>query len=144
MEPRFVPVRYFSLAEASALLPRLAEMLEALRRTRDQAVLKKTQVDLLWRRLEQGEPVLGALGQEQHALDGLTSRLAAVAQEVEATGCVLRDVDLGLVDFPFRARGGVTVFLCWRLGEPGIAFWHGVDEGYAGRKPIARLPVDEA
>jgi hypothetical protein len=144
MESRFVPERYFRLDEAGALIPRLARMLDALRRTRDQAVLKKARIDLLWQRLERGERVLGTLGEEQRALDTLASRLATAAREFEATGCILRDLDAGLVDFPFRARGGVTVFLCWRLGEPEIAFWHGLDEGYAGRKPIAQLPLDEA
>jgi len=119
-------------------------MLEALRRVRDQAILKKTQMDVLWQRLGTGEPVLGKLGLEQHEMDGLTERLVAVAKEVESTGCILRDVDVGLVDFPCRARGGATVFLCWRLGESAIQFWHGRDEGFGGRKPVARLPVDEA
>ncbi len=157
-------VRYFSLSEAAALLPRLTEMLEALRRIRDQAILKKAQVDLLWQRLGAGEPVLRELGEEQGEMDGLTARLLAVAKDLEAIGCIVRDVALGLVDFPFRIRIGpsrrsprrsvapgrddavryATVFLCWRLGEPAIAFWHGADEGYAGRKPIAHLPVDAA
>jgi hypothetical protein len=139
-----VAVRYFRLEEASALLPRLREMLEALRRIRDQAILKKTQVDLLWQKLSQGEPVLGSLGDEQRELDGLTTRLVAVAKDLEATGCILRDVDQGLVDFPCKARKGTTVFLCWRLGEPAIRFWHGRDEGFSGRKPITQLPLDEA
>ncbi len=138
------PRQYFNIDEAAALLPRLAEMLEALRRLRDQAVLKKAQLDLLWTRLSDGEPVLGTLGEQQKEMDGLTAGLVAVAKEIEATGCILRDVDLGLVDFPFRVSGGVTVFLCWRLGEPAIAFWHGVDEGYTGRKPISQLPARPA
>ena len=138
------PRQYFKIDDAAALLPRLAEMLEALRRLRDQAVLKKAQLDLLWTRLSDGEPVLGTLGEQQREMDGLTAGLVAAAKEIEATGCILRDVDLGLVDFPFRASGGATVFLCWRLGEPAIAFWHGVDEGYAGRKPISQLPTRPA
>ncbi len=137
-------VRYFSLSEATVLLPRLTEMLDALRRFRDQAVLKKTQMDLLWQRLSNGEPVLGTLGEEQREMDSLTARLVAVAKDLEKTGCILRDIDSGLVDFPFRARRGATVFLCWRLGEPTIAFWHGTDEGFAGRKPIADLPVTDS
>ncbi len=137
-------VRYFRLSEATVLLPRLTEMLDALRRFRDQAVLKKTQMDLLWQRLSNGEPVLGTLGEEQREMDSLTARLVAVAKDLEKTGCILRDIDSGLVDFPFRARRGATVFLCWRLGEPTIAFWHGTDEGFAGRKPIAELPVGDA
>jgi len=137
-------VRYFTLPEAQALLPRLREVLEALRRTRDAATLKKTQIDLLWKRLEGGEAVLGTIGDEQKQMDSLASRLTAIAEDVEKIGCVLRDVDAGLVDFPARVRGGRTVFLCWRLGEPEIAFWHGTNEGFTGRKPLADLPLDQA
>ncbi len=137
-------VRYFRVSEAASLLPRLTEMLQALRRLRDQAILKKTEMDLLWRRLSNGEPVLGTLGEGQKELDDLTTRLVAAAREIEAAGCILRDVESGLIDFPCRARGGGTVFLCWRLGEPAIAFWHGADEGFAGRKLIADLPVADA
>lgn len=135
--------RYFNVEDATALLPRLSEMLAALRRLRDQAVLKKAQLDQLWTRLDAGEPVLTALGKQQQEMDRLTAGLVAAAKEVEATGCVLRDVDMGLVDFPFRTSRGATVFLCWRRGEPAIAFWHGVEEGYAGRKPLSQL-LDEA
>jgi hypothetical protein len=139
-----VALRYFDLTEATGLLPRLREMLGALRRLRDEAILKKTELDLLWQKLEHGAPVLTRLGEEQQALDHVTSRLVAVAREIEATGCVLRDVDRGLVDFACRARDGNTVFLCWHLDEPAIAFWHGVNEGYGGRRPIADLRLDEA
>jgi hypothetical protein len=137
-------VRYFTLPEAQALLPRLREVLDALRRTRDEATLKKTRIDLLWKRLEAGETVLGTIGQEQKQMDALVSRLTAISADVEGIGCVLRDVDAGLVDFPARVRGGRTVFLCWRLGEPEIAFWHGTNEGFSGRKPLAQLPPDRA
>src|ERR1019366_170965 len=51
------------------------------------------------------------------------------------TGCLVKDLDIGLVDFPTLFRG-TEVYLCWKLGESGIAFWHGVDEGFRGRKPI--------
>jgi hypothetical protein len=137
-------VRYFTLPEAQALLPRLREVLDALRRMRDEATLKKTKIDLLWKRLESGEAVLGTIGEAQKEFDALADRLAAAAQDVEKTGCVLRDVDAGLVDVPARVRGGRTVFLCWRLDEPRIAFWHGTNEGFAGRKPLAQLPIDQA
>jgi len=131
--------RYFNLEDAQALLPRLSEMLDALRRLRDQALLKKSQLDQLWTRLDAGEPVLTALGEQQREMDRLSAGLVSVAKDVEATGCILRDVDMGLVDFPFRTPRGVAVFLCWRRGEPAIAFWHGVEEGYGGRKPLAQL-----
>jgi hypothetical protein len=136
--------RYFTVNEANALLPRLTEMLDALRRLRDQAILKKAQVDLLWRRLETGDAVLGSIGDQQRELDDVTARFVSAARDVERTGCVLRDVDAGLVDFPCRAPGGATVFLCWRLDETAVEYWHGAEEGFAGRKPIAQLPPDTA
>lgn len=136
-------MRYFTVSEAQAVLPRLRDALEALRRTRDEATLKKTQIEMLWKRLDAGDAVLGAVGEEQKRLDALVGRLSAIAQDIEEIGCVLRDVDAGLVDFPSRVRGGRTVFLCWRLGERAIAFWHGAGEGFAGRKPLGELPGNE-
>ena len=50
-------------------------------------------------------------------------------------GVVVKDVDAGLVDFP-SLRDGEEVLLCWQLGEPDLAWWHGVDEGFRGRKPL--------
>jgi hypothetical protein len=137
-------IRHFTLDEAEGLLSRLTELMGTLRRVRDEAIVKKAQMDLLWKRLEGGEAVLSELGDEQRRLDGLTTRLVSIASDIEATGCILRDLDLGLIDFPFRAPGGSTVYLCWKLGEPAIRFWHGTDEGFAGRKSLDRLPLDEA
>jgi hypothetical protein len=134
-------MRYFRVDEATGLLPRLTALIGTLRQLRDQAVVKRARIDQLWRRLDGGEPVLSEIGDEQRVLDGLSKRLVAVAGEIESIGCVLRDIDLGLVDFPFRVRGG-AVFLCWKIGESAILFWHGTDEGFAGRKPIAKLPAD--
>jgi len=65
--------------------------------------------------------------------------LEAVMEDLDSIGCVVRDLDLGLVDFPALA-GGTEVFLCWRLGEDAIGYWHGTAEGYAGRKPLRLLP----
>ena len=137
-------IRHFTLDEAEGLLSRLTDLMGTLRRVRDEALVKKAQMDLLWKRLEGGEAVLSELGDEQRRFDGLTTRLVAIAGDIESTGCILRDLDLGLIDFPFRARGGSMVYLCWKLGEPAIRFWHGTDEGFAGRKSLDRLPRDEA
>ncbi len=136
-------MRYFTLVEATGLLPQLTDLVGALRRLRDEAVVEKAQVDLLWRRLDDGEPVLSAIGEAQRQLEATSAGLVSAAREIESTGCVLRDLEMGLVDFPFRIRTG-AVFLCWRVGEPAVLFWHGTDEGYAGRKPIGRLPLDQA
>ena len=55
--------------------------------------------------------------------------------EIEATGVLVKDLDIGLLDFPCNVEGR-TILLCWKLGEKSIAHWHGTDEGYRYRKPI--------
>jgi hypothetical protein len=56
-------------------------------------------------------------------------------ESIEATGCVVKDLDSGLLDFPARIAGE-DVYLCWRLGEDRIRFYHRQDEGFSGRKPL--------
>ena len=63
------------------------------------------------------------------------TELARVLEEIQALGVVVKDLDTGLVDFP-SVRDGRDVLLCWRLGEDEVAFWHGYDDGFAGRRPI--------
>jgi len=61
--------------------------------------------------------------------------LGQAMKEIEQLGCVVKDLSIGLIDFPCRV-GDRDAYLCWRLGEPAIRFWHTTDEGFAGRKPI--------
>ncbi|MBI3997888.1 MAG: DUF2203 domain-containing protein [Armatimonadetes bacterium] len=83
--------------------------------------------------------MLSAIGERQAAFDALSQEFGRLIDDVDARGVVLRDLEEGLVDFPARARG-MPIFLCWRVGEPRITFWHGVTEGFAGRKPIWTIP----
>jgi len=69
------------------------------------------------------------------AAEALGAQIAEGTRRIEALGCVVKDLDRGLVDFPSR-REDQTVFLCWRLGETSIRYWHGLKEGFAGRKPL--------
>lgn len=64
--------------------------------------------------------------------------IAECVRLINEAGAQVKDVDEGLLDFPAR-RGAENVLLCWKVGEPEIAFWHGLEEGFAGRKP---LPLD--
>jgi hypothetical protein len=64
--------------------------------------------------------------------------VAAAVEELNRLGVLVKDLDRGLVDFP-ALRQGEEVLLCWQVGEDTVAFWHGLDEGFAGRKP---LPFD--
>ena len=69
------------------------------------------------------------------------TRLQRCLEQVQETGCVVKDLDIGLVDFPTLFQGR-EVYLCWKLGEEDITFWHGIEEGFAGRKPIDREFLD--
>lgn len=130
----------FTLPEAQGLIP------EVGRRLREAVALKAE--------FEEAEGALRAATERIMAMGGMTvdrarvhqvksrresaaARLPKAIERVQETGCVVKDLDLGLVDFPTLFRG-VEVYLCWRLGEPAIEFWHGVDEGFAKRKPIDR------
>ena len=75
------------------------------------------------------------LNAAQSELSGLADAAIACVEKLEELGVVIKDLDLGLLDFPAE-RDGDEVLLCWHVGEDEVAFWHGLDEGYAGRKPI--------
>jgi hypothetical protein len=62
--------------------------------------------------------------------------MAEAAERLEELGVIVKDADRGLVDFPALRENGEEVLLCWQVGEEEIAFWHGVEEGFAGRKPL--------
>ena len=61
--------------------------------------------------------------------------LAECVRRIGAAGVQVKDLDEGLLDFPAK-RDGEDVLLCWKVGEPEVSFWHGIEEGFAGRKPL--------
>jgi hypothetical protein len=88
---------------------------------------------------EGGEAPVG----KERAADRLRLLAAEITDSVERVnelGCLVKDVELGLVDF-YAMQDGEPVLLCWQFGEPAVTHWHGVDEGYAGRKPIEGVSV---
>ena len=69
--------------------------------------------------------------------DSNSAKLKQMLENFQEIGCVVKDLDIGLVDFPALYHGK-EVYLCWRLGETDIGFWHPVDDGFAGRRAIDR------
>ena len=67
--------------------------------------------------------------------DSNAELLKAAMEKIAEIGCLVKDLDIGLIDFP-TLLNGEEVYLCWKLGETGIHFWHGVHEGFQGRKAI--------
>jgi hypothetical protein len=70
----------------------------------------------------------------------LAGEITAAVERVNELGCLVKDLEAGLVDF-YALDDGEPVFLCWQFGEPGVAHWHAIDEGFAGRKPIDGVTV---
>ena len=71
----------------------------------------------------------------QERLDEEVAGIARCVARIHEVGALVKDLDVGLVDFP-ALRGEEEILLCWRLGEDEIGFWHGLDEGFSGRKPL--------
>ncbi len=70
------------------------------------------------------------------------AKVLETVNKIQETGCLVKDLDEGLVDFP-TLRKGEEVYLCWKLGEERIGYWHGIQEGFAGRKPLDEPTPDE-
>jgi hypothetical protein len=68
-------------------------------------------------------------------LEQRRTELAGIVDQLHELGVQVKDLDAGLVDFP-ALRDGEPVLLCWRLGEDEVAFWHGLEDGFAGRQPL--------
>jgi hypothetical protein len=81
-------------------------------------------------------------GREEDArrLVALAGEITETVERVNGLGCLVKDLEAGLVDF-YALDEGEPVFLCWQFGEPGVTHWHGMDEGFAGRKPIEGVTV---
>ena len=131
--------RFVTWQQATDALPEVGRILRRMRVIRDQRLLTRERLDLLWAALERGDPVLDDIGTLQAALDAGAEEFGTLVADLEALGGILKDLDMGLVDFPTLA-GGSEVYLCWQLGEDGVQYWHGLAEGFAGRKPLWTLP----
>jgi hypothetical protein len=119
--------RMFSVEDAQALLPGLSESLLAIRKAR-QSVLAGGE------RIRRGAPTNGGGAQGVEYWEALAT-LRKEVESISGQGIILRDADSGLVDFP-TMREGREVFLCWRLGEDRVAYWHGPETGFSGRRPL--------
>ncbi len=71
----------------------------------------------------------------------LGERIGRGIRAVHARGCVLKDLDRGLVDF-YSLHGDRLIFLCWQLGEPEVTHWHSLESGFTGRQPIQRTETE--
>jgi hypothetical protein len=128
VEPAFE--RLFTVEEANALLPTLQEILDDLAIHRDALREKAPHMEpILMASIGNG----GGKASSEYGLEGY--RLYLAVERIRELGVVLKDLDMGLLDFPHEREGRI-VFLCWHPPEERVAYWHDLDAGYAGRQPI--------
>jgi hypothetical protein len=122
--------RHYTLEEASALLPRVAEVLEAMRTARDKLGDAEARAALA-----AAGPANGGGSPGRTVSEGFLALRDGLA-ELQQREIVLRDLDRGLVDFP-AVIDGEEADPCWEEGETEIGFWHEPDAGFGGRRPLS-------
>ena len=130
--------RSFTVEQANAHVPRLGLLLERVQRT---ALVLRAERESLAAALGVDPSAVSVerLLAARPALRRTVEALDAAIEEIQAIGVELKDVELGLVDFPAE-REGELVYLCWQFGEDRVRFWHRRSEGFAGRRPLPGLP----
>ena len=149
--------RFYSIDDANALVPDLVVVIGRLQAQRDELI----EIRDAYRRREEGRGGVGRRCRPSvHRVDedpddadaddpelrrlrlrmrGIVDQMQADVAWLDGRSITLRDIPTGLLDFPALVSGR-QVWLCWRLGEDDVAFWHGQDEGFAGRRPLTNLP----
>lgn len=122
--------RYFTLEEANETLDLIRPLMDEVQQIRKKILEKQPEA---WPAIEKsvgngGNRALSSLVQDFEKLDALVHR-------IQKTDVLIKDINLGLLDFP-ALRNGREVYLCWQYGEGEIAFWHEVEAGFPGRQPI--------
>ena len=143
--------RYYSLADANALVPDLAAVTARLRDQRAELVgLRDAYRDREGVLIEELIAEMPAADGDDPELRRLRLRMRGLVDQMQADvawldkrGLVLRDIPSGLLDFPALVSGQ-EAWLCWRLGEERVGWWHRTDEGVAGRRPLVAPPDDPA
>jgi hypothetical protein len=118
----------FSPEKANALIPVLTPLIEQLWEKRRELAIRLLETD----------PALARPGGAQRPARRFTDLKAEVVHlinRIEAYGCVVKDIDLGLLDFP-SIKDGRPIYLCWKAGEPRLAHWHGTNEAFVDRKAL--------
>jgi hypothetical protein len=120
----------FSPERANALIPVLTPLLEQLWEKRRELAIRLLETD----------PALHAARgssarRPSRRFTDLKAEIVHLINRIEAYGCVVKSLDLGLLDFP-SIRDGRPIYLCWKMGEPQLAHWHGTDETFEDRKPL--------
>jgi hypothetical protein len=130
--------RFFTVFEAERLIPEVQGLLRSLLQLREDYQRTETELHGCLQRISVAGgmiPPRDKIGQLRNRKDAAARGLQTSLKKLEEIGCLLKDIDTGLVDFPTLYHGQ-EVYLCWKLGEGNIAYWHHVDAGFPGRQAI--------
>lgn len=129
---------FFTPNEANSLLPDVQRMLQDL-------LAKKNRIETERKALEEQslEEASEASELGNKKIQELMEEIERLVDLLEDMGCIVRHIDDGIVDFP-ALRYGKQVYLCWRLGEPKVAYWHDMETGFAGRSRINENEIANA
>jgi hypothetical protein len=128
--------RLFTLEEANALIPELEARFRRIHELQRRAgPLREEVARLELKGKSNGKDLAVELREAQERLAAIRREAEPILQEITDLGCEVKDVESGLVDFPAE-RGGRVVYLCWKLGEDRIRYWHELSTGFAGRQPL--------
>lgn len=122
--------RVFTLGEARSLIPTLRRLLARMARARDRLLDLRVEIDRAREQAQYGGGSPYGPLYLRHML-----RFTEAIQEVQELGVQVKDIRIGLVDFPYEYEGRI-VFLCWKPDEDEIRWWHETDAGFAGRKML--------
>jgi hypothetical protein len=128
--------RLFTVSEADALLPRLRRDFADVHQLRADAQSIRAELNQLEARGQSnGKDLAAEIREHQTRLEELAAKAQSILESIVALDCEIKDVEQGLVDFP-SDRNGRTVYLCWKLGEKTIEYWHELSAGFAGRQRL--------
>lgn len=131
-------MKTFTLDEAQAVLPTVESLLNRAMEAKQAAdELHEGLASLAQRVFAMGGMNVdaSAVQKQRTTLEALVQRTKDSLQEIDSIGVQIKDLETGLLDFPCMLEGE-TVLLCWKRGEPRIAFWHRLEDGFRGRQPI--------
>lgn len=131
-------MKTFTLEEAQQMLPTIEALLKRAMEAKEAAEDVEMELQQLARKIFVAGGTMVNVGEvhtQRKALAGLVQRAKDAVQEIDAIGVQVKDLDLGLLDFPAYLDGQI-VLLCWKLGEDKIEYWHEVEAGFRGRKPV--------
>jgi hypothetical protein len=134
--------RYFTLDEANDLLDELRPVAEEMVARRHELVEAQARRAALGAQVggNGGDLTPSDFAEADTELEAAATALARCVERIQTAGVLVKDLDQGLLDFP-SLREGEEILLCWHVGEDEIRYWHGLEAGFAGRKPLDGLDL---